>query len=71
MPYGARALGQEGLRLRSRRVRSAKSARLSLRLAVVVLILAGLIGYFGASVGVAVSQLPSFELPALLSEPST
>ena len=52
MPYSARALGQEQLRLRSRRVRSNRSQRLSVWLAVVVLVLASLAGYFGAEITV-------------------
>jgi hypothetical protein len=70
MPYSARALGQEQLRLRSRRVRSNRSQRLSVWLAVVVLVLASLAGYFGASVGNVLIELPSLSLPGVTSGPS-
>jgi hypothetical protein len=49
MPYGARALGQESLRLRSRRLRSDRAQRLSVRLLVLVFVFASLIGFVGAS----------------------
>jgi len=66
----AQALGEEGLRLRSRRVHSTRSARMSVKLALVVLVLAGLIGYFGTGVVDAVSQMPSLSLPGLVADPS-
>jgi hypothetical protein len=44
MPYGAQALGHEGLRLRSRRVRSDRSHRLSVRFALGLLVVASLAG---------------------------
>jgi hypothetical protein len=49
MPYSARALGQEGLRLRSRRVRSNRSQRLSVPLAAAVVLVVGLGSFVGAN----------------------
>ena len=49
MPDSALALGHEGLRLRSRRVRSDRSPRLSVRFAVVLIVLASLAGFVGQS----------------------
>ncbi len=63
MPYSARALGQEGLRLRSRRVRSDRSQRLSVPLVVVVLVVVGLGGFVGASVADSAPRLPSLVIP--------
>jgi hypothetical protein len=50
MPYSALALGHEDLRLRSRRVRSDRSHRLSLRFALGVLVLTGLFALIGAMI---------------------
>jgi hypothetical protein len=47
MPYSALALGEQSLRLRSRRVRSDRSRRLSLRFAVALVIGASLVGFVG------------------------
>lgn len=47
MPDSALALGHESLRLRSRRVRSDRSHRLSFRFAVVLIVLASLAGFVG------------------------
>jgi hypothetical protein len=47
MPDSALALGHESLRLRSRRVRSDRSHRLSVRFAVVLIVLASLAGFVG------------------------
>jgi hypothetical protein len=60
MPYSARALGQEGLRLRSRRVRSDRSHRLSVALVLALFVVAGLLGYFGGDV---ITGLPSVSMP--------
>lgn len=49
MAYSALALGHDGLRLRSRRVRSDRSYRLSVRFAVVMFVVAGLGGLGGAA----------------------
>src|SRR5262245_57322950 len=49
MPYGAPALGQ-GLRLRSRRVRSDRSQLSTLRLATIAAVLAALVGFIGSMV---------------------
>jgi hypothetical protein len=49
MPYSALALGHEGLRLRSRRIRSDRSHRLSSRFVMGLLVLAGLAGFVGAT----------------------
>jgi hypothetical protein len=49
MPDSALALGHESLRLRSRRVRSDRSHRLSFRFAVVLIVLASLAGFVGQS----------------------
>jgi hypothetical protein len=49
MPYSALALGHESLRLRSRRVRSDRSHRLSVRFALGLLVLASLAGFVGAT----------------------
>ena len=49
MPNSALALGHEGLRLRSRRIRSDRSHRLSSRFVMGLLVLAGLAGFVGAT----------------------
>jgi hypothetical protein len=49
MPYSALALGQASLRLRSRRVRSGRSHRLSLRFAVALVLGASLVGFVGGT----------------------
>jgi len=49
MPYSALALGQAGLRLRSRRVRSDRSHRLSLRFVLILVLGASLVGFVGES----------------------
>lgn len=70
MPYSARALGQEGLRLRSRRVRSDRSQRLSAHLVVAVLMVVGLAGFVGASVVESGIGLPSPVIPGWMPGPS-
>ena len=70
MPYSARALGQDGLRLRSRRVRRDRSQRLSWLLAVTVVMVAGLWGLVGASVGPGL-RIPSLVPPGLVPGPSS
>src|SRR5437870_1532362 len=49
MPYSARALGHQSFRLRSRRARSDRSHRLSVRFAVALMVLASLAGLVGAT----------------------
>jgi hypothetical protein len=63
MPNSARALGQDGLRLRSRRVRSDRSPRLSVSLPVALFVVAGLVGFVSASVRFSDFQLPSLSQP--------
>ena len=73
MPYSARALGQDGLRLRSRRVRTARSQRLSVPLAatlVLLVVLVALIGFYGASVAGRELRLPSLVIPGWMPGPS-
>jgi hypothetical protein len=70
MPYSARALGQEGLRLRSRRVRSNRSQRLSVHLVVAVVLVVGLGGFVGASVADFGLRLPSLVIPGWIPGPS-
>ena len=63
MPNGARALGQEGLRLRSRRVRSDRSQRLSVRVALAMFVVTGLGGLVGATIDGDGIRLPALSLP--------
>jgi hypothetical protein len=51
MAYSAWALGQQDLRLRSRRVRADRSHGLSVWIALAVFVATTLIGFFGASLG--------------------
>lgn len=69
MPYSARALGQEGLRLRSRRRRSNRPQRLSVRLVVVVVVVC-LGGFVGASVADSGWRSPSLVIPGWMPGPS-
>jgi hypothetical protein len=62
MPDSARALGQRGLRLRSRRVRSDRSHRLSAALVLALFVVAGLVGYLGGNVATR-AELPLVNLP--------
>src|SRR5438874_13640524 len=71
MPYSARALGQEGLRLRSRRVRSNRSQRLSAPLVVAVIVVVSLGGFVGASVADSGLRLDSLVVPGWMPGPST
>ena len=73
MPYSARALGQDGLRLRSRRVRTARSQRLSVPLVatlVLLVMLVALIGFYGASMAGRELRLPSLVIPGWMPGPS-
>jgi len=70
MPYSARALGQEGLRLRSRRVRSNRSQRLWVRLFAAVVVVVGLGGFVGASAPDSSLRLPSLVIPGWMPGPS-
>jgi hypothetical protein len=70
MPDSARALGQEGLRLRSRRVRSNRSQRLSVQLVATVVVVVSLGGFIGASVADSGLRLPSLVIPGWMPGPS-
>jgi hypothetical protein len=67
MPYSALALGHDGLRLRSRRVRSDRSQRPSVRLVVAFVVVAGLVGTGGGSLGL---DIPAVHVPGWMPAPS-
>src|SRR5689334_25082220 len=70
MPYSAQALGQEGLRLRSRRVRSHRSQRLSAPIVAAVVLVVGLGGFVGASVANSGFHFPALVIPGWMPGPS-
>jgi hypothetical protein len=67
MSYSALALGHEGLRLRSRRVRSGKSQRMSVRLVVAFVMVAGVVGTGGGSLRL---EIPAVHVPGWMPAPS-
>ena len=70
MPYSARALGEAGLRLRSRRMRSNRSQRLSGSVILAVLVVGSLVGFIGPNLFDGL-RLPTLNIPGWLPASAT